>query len=185
MSLKMTYIFLLWNLFLAFLPLLVAFAARYLLKSQVKIHLYFMIILLGLWLLFFPNAPYILTDFIHVRNLPTPMVSFDAFLIFCYAIAAFISGVLSLLFAYESFRSIFKIKESIFLIVCSFLGGLGVYLGRFLRWNSWDVFKDPLFYLKEAILQLGHPFAMKVTMVFCLLIIAGYYIMKKYMRQRV
>ncbi|RYD71977.1 MAG: DUF1361 domain-containing protein, partial [Sphingobacteriales bacterium] len=101
--------------------------------------------LLGSWLLFFPNALYIVTDLVHLRDETNMPWWFDAMLLFAAAFAG-------LLMAFVSLRNVEKylstllskkmVQASIFFLL--FLGSFGVYLGRFERWNSWNIVNDPL-----------------------------------------
>ena len=135
------YGFLLWNLFLAAVPLLITFQIKRFPKitsNKLFFSLFFII-----WLLFLPNAPYIITDFLHLRNGTMPQW-FDILLLMSFAINGLILGLLSmihmqtLLYRYLSLGKV----RSVMIIVC-FLCGLGIYMGRFLRYNSWDIIAHP------------------------------------------
>lgn len=135
-----TYIFLNWNLFLAFIPwFLSTYAIIY--KSTNK---YFLAILIFTWLLFFPNSPYILTDLFHLRNNKSAPIWFDLMLILSFAWNGLLYGFISLM-DIEKIISSYINKKWINLMSISFLflGAFGIYLGRFLRWNSWDIFQNP------------------------------------------
>jgi len=137
------YLFLLWNLFLAWLPLLFADAAQlfYVHRNKVRFWLFFF-----LWLIFFPNAPYILTDFAHLRFWATVGVPtwFDFLMIGAFAVTGILLGLASLQVAGKIFAERFGAFWSwFFLVAVSFLTGFGIYVGRYLRWNSWDVILHP------------------------------------------
>lgn len=135
------YNFLLWNLFLGFLPM--AFAT---LSRDEKIFrsgpLFF-----GagfLWLLFYPNAPYMITDLIHVDN-ATGSVLYDALMIFSFAMQSLFFGFFSLkLMEATVLERYGKGATKTFLYLSILLSSFGIYLGRILRLNSWDVFTHPL-----------------------------------------
>jgi uncharacterized membrane protein len=137
-SLSFHYTSLLWNLFLALLPY---FVSKQLIKCE---GLNFKAaLLLTAWLLLFPNSPYILTDLIHFSPKDNIPFWYDILL---YASAAFnglLPGLVSLR-KVETFLSkhlqVFWVRTSIFF--CLLLSGYGLYLGRFLRFNSWDVITD-------------------------------------------
>lgn len=103
-------------------------------------------LLIAGWLLFFPNALYIITDLIHLgegrKNVP---VWYDAVLIFTSAITG-----LAMAFASLHKVELFLRKQinprvvNKLIIFCLFSGSFGVYLGRFLRWNSWDIVTNPV-----------------------------------------
>lgn len=175
------YLFLIWNLFLAWIP----FQLSVLLDSKkITSHRAAYFVLAG-WLLFFPNALYIITDLIHLEDIETDVpVWFDAILIFTTSVAGLILAFASL-FKVETFLQQ-KIKQPIvnrLIIGCLFLGSFGVYLGRFLRWNSWDIVTHPLILLTQIaapfILPLQHYRTWGVTgmltCLFCLL----YFTIKK------
>lgn len=139
------YNFLLWNLFLGFVPL--CFAAVLVQIGKRFGSLAFWVIA-GLWLLFYPNAPYMLTDFIHVDP-QKGYVLYDALLIFCLAILSTFYGLYSLKLVKEITRNEYGAKLSYTVIGASIvLAAFGIYLGRILRLNSWDVFTKPLETLK-------------------------------------
>jgi uncharacterized membrane protein len=136
------FIFLNWNLFLAFIPwLLMTWLIIYPKIQQYKIAVG---LIICVWLLFFPNAPYILTDLFHLKLKLSMPVWFDMVLIFSFAWTGILFGFLSL-WDIERVLSKFMNRKyipviSIFLL---FLSSFGVYLGRYLRWNSWDIIRNP------------------------------------------
>ena len=97
------------------------------------------------WLIFFPNAPYILTDFQHLAytsgDLP---VWYDVMMLIWFAFTGLLLGMVSLFLMQEIIRREFgRWIGWAFVAVVTSLTGAGVYVGRFLRWNSWDIFRDP------------------------------------------
>jgi uncharacterized membrane protein len=94
----------------------------------------------ALWLLFFPNAPYIVTDLIHLRDRSPVPIWFDAVMLFSFALTGLCLAFVSLLL----FHRIVERRRGtpagwIVVVVVSCLTGFGVYLGRYPRWNSWDL----------------------------------------------
>ena len=135
-----TYLFLGWNLVLAWVPLALSMA---LIGGWAKGRLGRWL-LVGTWFLFFPNAPYMVTDLIHLRpRAPVPLW-FDAVMIFCFAMTA-------LCLAFVSLFVVHRVVEQrrgravgwSFVGLISLFTGFGVYLGRFQRWNSWDPMVRP------------------------------------------
>lgn len=137
------YLFLVWNLFLAWIPFLIAYftyTAR-LTKTQIYI------VVPGaafFWLIFFPNAPYILTDLQHLagnwRDMP---VWYDVMLLLWFAFTGLMLGMTSLFMMQEVIRREFgRWVGWGFVVTVAALSSAGVYVGRFLRWNSWDIFSD-------------------------------------------
>jgi len=96
------------------------------------------------WLIFFPNAPYILTDFQHLVKLRDVPVWYDVILLLWFAFTGLLLGMVSLFLMQEVIRREFgRWVGWGFVAVVSVLTSAGVYVGRFLRWNSWDIFRDP------------------------------------------
>jgi uncharacterized membrane protein len=132
--------FLLWNLFLALLPLLVGRIALLRPRRSGVV-----VALLVVWLALFPNAPYLVTDLVHLtRAGSSAPLWFDLLLLLSF-------GVTGLLFAFRSLDDVLawlcaRLGHAVRLPA---LGGLcllasfGIYLGRFLRWNSWDLLTSP------------------------------------------
>ncbi len=111
--------------------------------------------LLSTWILFFPNAPYILTDLFHLRlsSLSMPLW-FDLVLILSFAWVGLMFGFMSLWdiekilehYLHTSrFRSLlrFPLVIPLFSSALLFISSFGIYLGRYLRWNSWDLIAKP------------------------------------------
>ncbi len=144
------FIFLVWNLFLAWLPLLFAWLSHRYRGTAV--------IYGPLWLLLFPNAPYLVTDLIHLRPYSAAPLWYDAILLFIFALTGLLLGVLSLYFMQALVTRRFgSIVSWLFVIVTTGMSGYGVYLGRFLRWNSWDIFTQPLLLAGDIFNSLTNP----------------------------
>lgn len=134
------FIFLLWNLFLAWLPFQLSV---YFPDKKSAAHWYTWV-LLAAWLLFFPNALYITTDLIHLQSKTTVPAWYDAILLFTAATMGLIMAFASLYRAELFFKRQFSRAGATKLVfACLFFGSFGVYLGRFLRWNSWDIVSHP------------------------------------------
>lgn len=145
---NLRYTFLVWNLFLAWLPLILALAAcgayhrlpqpRPLRRNGAFLGL------AGAWLLFFPNAPYILTDLIHLTARFSRHFWVDLVLILLCAFTGLVLGFVSLyLMQSVVARALGRVASWLFIAAVAALSGFGVYLGRFLRFNSWDVIVKP------------------------------------------
>lgn len=137
---KVSFIYILWNIFLAFIPFIISFILLSLLKEG-KLNRIIFIIGFILWLLFIPNAPYIITDFIHLGEIRSIPVIYDIFLIFSSASVGLVLGFNSFFHIEQIITTKYSPKTTslimgIIILVISF----GIYLGRFLRFNSWDVF---------------------------------------------
>lgn len=136
------FLFLNWNLFLAFIPW--ALTSLVIIKPKFQKSRLTLIVLLGSWLLFFPNAPYILTDLFHLRLKSSMPIWFDLILILSFAWTGLLFGFLSLWDIEKLLRSFMKRTYVIIIsVVLLFIGSFGIYVGRFLRWNSWDILTEP------------------------------------------
>jgi Predicted membrane protein len=139
------YGFLIWNLFLAWIPFIIAYFTYTLTLNRKWI--YFVIPLAAfLWLIFFPNAPYILTDFQHLaypaNDLP---VWYDVMMLIWFAFTGLLLGMVSLFLMQEIIRREFgRWVGWTFVALVTSLTSAGVYVGRFLRWNSWDILQNPI-----------------------------------------
>jgi uncharacterized membrane protein len=146
-----TYAFLNFNLILAWIPLLAALAAYAAGRKRITFYLALPLCTL-IWLIFFPNAPYLLTDFQHLAtdNLKTPLW-FDVIILLWFAWTGLLLGISSLYLMQEIVTKTFNRTIGwFFAIGVTILSSIGVYLGRFLRWNSWDILQDPLPIAKDV-----------------------------------
>lgn len=149
------YLFLVWNVFLAVIP----YAITMYLNTQKnlnKIKLAFWFIA---WLAFLPNAPYIVTDLIHIRIGNHSLLWLDVLVILSFALSGLLLFYLSILDMQNLIVSKFKripITSLTFLIL--FLCGFGVYLGRFLRYNSWEIISNPKVLIVDVFDILISPF---------------------------
>ncbi|QRA42771.1 DUF1361 domain-containing protein [Chryseobacterium cucumeris] len=148
------FLFLNWNLFLAWIPLLLSsFVLAFNIRS--KISLVFIIII---WILFFPNSPYILTDLFHLKARNSIPIWYDLIVILSFAWTGLICGFISLN-DIEKKLSYYGKKNSIngIIVFFLFMSSFGVYLGRFLRWNSWDVLNNPFGLFSDIVVRFIYP----------------------------
>ncbi len=141
--------FLGWNLVLAWIPMLFAFATYGVHFSRTRRNVLFAVCALT-WFVFFPNAPYIITDFVHLDFGTTPaLLWIGLFSIAASAWTGLCLGYVSLCLMQEIVRArCGRIIGWLFVLVMLAVSSLGVYMGRFLRWNSWDVLRHPLILFK-------------------------------------
>jgi uncharacterized membrane protein len=134
--------FLLWNLLLAWIPLVLALAVYDCYRRGVRLGLLAPAVVL--WLLFLPNAPYIVTDFVHLSAAaPTPLW-FDALVVSAFAWTGLLLGLASLYLVHAVVRQRFGATVGwVSALTVLALTSAGVYLGRFLQWNSWDLLVRP------------------------------------------
>lgn len=156
------YLFLNWNLFLAILPWLLSSAILW--NKKIRKNSYISAGVVMIWLLFFPNAPYILTDLFHLKLHATVPVWYDLILILSYAWVALLIGFLSLWDIEKIIGSHFHFPYPKMLTVfLLFISSFGIYLGRFLRWNSWDILTQPYEVTEDIIIRIIHPFQHTTT----------------------
>ena len=142
---KIYYAFLIWNLFLAWLPFLFALLACDEHRAARRHWRWRFVGLAGAWLIFFPNAPYIFTDVIHLTNRYQSHFWVDLVLVLSCALTGFVLGFLSLYLMQSLVARIFgRLMSWLFIAGVAALSGFGIYLGRFLRFNSWDILFQPL-----------------------------------------
>jgi uncharacterized membrane protein len=148
---------LIWNLFLAWLPLIFSIWTIKLYKSNPEKR--WVLIFPGfLWLLFFPNAPYLITDFLHLKQRPGIPIWYDIIMLAAFAWTGFFLAIASL----RTMQMLVKNHLGWFLswIFATFvltLAGIGIYLGRFSRWNSWDIFISPKEIFTDIAVRILNP----------------------------
>ncbi len=148
---------LIWNLFLAWLPYLFTLGIVAIHRLRPR-WWYLLIIPGGLWLLFLPNSFYIVTDLIHITKRQSIPIWYDAGLIAITAWTGIFLANVSLHSVQGVVRSYLgNITSWVFALSVIGLSGYGVYLGRFLRWNSWDLLLDPAEILADSLYPLLHP----------------------------
>lgn len=150
------YLFLVWNLFLGWIPFLLMLVLAW--RAPERRFAWPALPLWLLWLLFLPNAPYLLTDFIHLRPRPPVPMWYDAGLLFSFTAIGWALGILSLLLAERLIRERFGNRyvqwfAPVVLAACAF----GVAMGRILRWNSWDALIHPVAVGRDILRLIRHP----------------------------
>jgi uncharacterized membrane protein len=137
-------IYLLWNIFLAILPFIASSVLLFYHRNG-KLISWAGIIGGLIWLLLFPNAPYIVTDLIHMSRGNSILVLYDTVVLFASAWTGLIIGMYSLAHIDEIIGTRYSKKAAHIAVPFIMLfTSFGMYLGRFLRFNSWDVFINPI-----------------------------------------
>jgi uncharacterized membrane protein len=175
---RWSHLYLIWNLFLAWLPLIFSLAACELHRRGAARTWRFYGAAFA-WLIFFPNAPYILTDLIHLGARHQPHYWVDMILILSFAWTGFLLGFISLFLMHSVVAwRLGKAVGWVFIVVMAGLGGLGVYMGRFLRWNSWDIFINPLGIARDlgrlALDPFGHRNSVMLAVLFGTFMLTAY-----------
>jgi uncharacterized membrane protein len=132
-----------------------------------------------LWLLFLPNTWYVLTDFIHVY--PNGEISqlFDIVLIWLLVLNGFLLGIAGLFLVHRELLARRGLADSwLFIEATIVISSFAVYLGRDLRWNSWDIIANPTGLLVNVSSQIADPFgaprAITITVLFFIVINVTY-----------
>ena len=172
--------YLIWNLFLAWIPLALAV---FVYDRWRRRRGGLLLLALGvLWLLFFPNAPYIATDFVHLRHDPQAPFWYDAVTIAAFAWMGVLLGFASLYLMQTVVRQWRgAVAGWIFAFGAIALGSLGIYLWRFLRLNSWDAVEHPsvLPRIRHAVARdpFAYQEAIAVTIVFTVALSFAYFLL--------
>lgn len=140
---SMYLLFLIWNLFLAIIPYYLSsniysnfFNSNKKIQNSVSTLI---------WLLFIPNSFYMLTDFTHLHFKNTFQFGLDVLILSSFSFTGFYVGLLSLHQIHQLTSAKYGTKTgNIFIFSMSFLAAFGIYLGRVLRFNSWDIISKPI-----------------------------------------
>ncbi len=166
--------FLEWNLFLAWIPLIAAYTAW--VFSLGRKWLYIVIPFIAIvWIIFLPNAPYIITDFKHLTDPRADVpIWFDVMMLMWFSWTGMLLGVVSLYLMQDIVHKEFGRWVSwIMVLIVSALSGLGVYIGRFIRWNSWDIFTNPLDIVSQFVVGAQDPSLRSIAFT---IIFAGFFL---------
>jgi uncharacterized membrane protein len=176
-----SYIFLAWNLVLAYIPYCLANWLS--VHKEIQLSRLKLFLIVVAWLLFMPNSFYIVTDLFHLDNFPGDSW-YDLTLILSFAWNGILFGILSL----GKMESILKFSKGklvagLVVWVVMWLNAFGVYIGRFLRFNSWDIILDP-FSLFQAVGEIllnpyDHKYVWAMTACFSFFMTILYYTVKK------
>lgn len=151
------YHFIPWNLLLACVPYGVSLCVSMLRRAAPR-HGWLVVPLYGPWLLFLPNAPYLLTDFVHLQDKLTIQVWYDTAMLATYAVTGYMLAIVSLALMHRPVRQALGWRVGwVFVVVSLFLAGLGVHLGRAQRFNSWDILAHTRPVVTAALDRLLHP----------------------------
>jgi uncharacterized membrane protein len=139
------HVWLIWNLFLAWIPFILAYFAHALSWKRLWVYIALPFVAI-LWLLFFPNAPYMLTDLQDLargagRGAP---LWYDVIIVVWCSWTGTLLGVISLYLMQDIITRTFnRWLGWVFVFAISGLSSFGIYIGRFVRLNSWDILQNP------------------------------------------
>jgi uncharacterized membrane protein len=136
------YLFLIWNLALAWVPVGCALLARSLFSRAPGLA----VLPVAGWVVFLPNAPYMVTDYIHLGDQPGMPLWYDVMLFSSFAWTSMLLGFLSMLLLRSHAQRLLGVwRAHLLAVIVLVLASFGVALGRFPQRNSWDVFVEPRF----------------------------------------
>ncbi len=177
-SLSVIFLFIPWNLLLAAVPLFFSYKLN---TAQTEKRGY---AFLALWLLFFPNAMYIMTDLFHLKQREGVPLWYDLLILFSAATTGIIMGFVSLLNVERYLQKKIPARYISWAIFGFFmLCGYGIYLGRYLRWNSWDIVAQPSGLLSDVLYDFVHPFRNRECWILTLLFGVWMHILYKYFKR--
>ena len=149
------FLFLIWNVFLAIIP----YAITMYLNTKPNLSKFKLAFWLLVWLAFLPNAPYIVTDLIHIRIGNDSLLWLDILVVLSFAMSGLLLFYMSILDMQQLIKSKFeKLPIETISVFIFFLCGFGVYLGRFLRYNSWEIISQPQILFLDILNIIIEPF---------------------------
>ncbi|HLP20984.1 MAG TPA: DUF1361 domain-containing protein [Chitinophagales bacterium] len=111
------------------------------------------------WLAFFPNSPYIITDLIHLKPRAAMPFWFDTVLMYSFAFTGLVLGMLSAVIVYNKLKELTgRYTAQGIMMVVMLLSGYGIYMGRVLRWNSWNILTHPTGIYYDTVARITDPF---------------------------
>ncbi|QQR55335.1 DUF1361 domain-containing protein [Candidatus Peregrinibacteria bacterium] len=172
-----SYAFLVYNLFLAFIPFaLSTWAFR---KEWKGASCWILFGLSWVWLFFLPNAPYLLTDFYHLKwKTEMSMLWYDIQMLFFYALTALFFFYKSLQQAEQLWLRFFKRGGGFFIGAVVFLCSYAIYLGRYLRFNTWDLILQPWAVFQDMILAPQTLLFWQIVLPFFFFLLPSYFLFK-------
>lgn len=138
------------------------------------------LVLTGLWLLVLPNAWYVMTDFVHVFDSGEISYLYDIAMITVLTLTGFLLGFTSLFMVHRRLLKRLDIFSSTVIIeTVILLVSFAIYLGRDLRWNTWDILTNPgglILNISDRLINpFGYPRALNVTAIFFVMISVIYF----------
>ena len=141
---SLRFVFLYWNLVLAVVPAVLAFW----LVRRIKLYGWYkwpQITLSFIWLSFLPNSFYLVTDMVHLRANFEASFYFDVVMLSSFMLNGLALGFYSVHLIHKEIRRYFSPNFTLAVIgMIFFLCSFATYLGRFVRWNTWDIILQPL-----------------------------------------
>lgn len=154
---QLLYTYLPFNLVLAWIPLGLALWLSHLLKRRLWSS-WLCLALTGLWLVFLPNSFYIVTDLIHLTSVYPEHLVLASVLFFSFALTGLLLGYSSVWLVHRRLLERVSPRAALAAIIVTLLAcSVAIYVGRDLRWNSWDVLLSPDGLLYDLSIRFSHP----------------------------
>jgi uncharacterized membrane protein len=171
---SLTFDYLIYNLFLAWIPLALTIWLQKMLRAKLWSS-WAPFVLTLFWLGFLPNSFYMISDYIHLQEVPRVDLIYDVIMFSSFILNAFFLGLISLYVVHGELRKRVSLVSSWWMMtVTIFLTSFAIYIGRDLRWNTWDVLLNPasiLFDVSDRLLAPHqHPEMFTTTFGFAVLI---------------
>lgn len=170
--------YMIWNLFLAWVALLITLWLEYVIHRNLWSSWYALLVTF-LWMLFLPNTFYMITDFIHVLELPPGGLLHGTFMFMSFVFTGLMLGFISTYLVHMELKKRLGMRSAsliigVVLLICS----VAMYIGRELRWNSWDIVTNPaslLFDITDRLLNVReHPYMFTSIASFFVLLVMMY-----------
>ncbi|SEI77402.1 DUF1361 domain-containing protein [Streptococcus equinus] len=140
---------LIWNMFLALVALDFSLIPYFIKNKAVKV------VAAILWLFFYPNTFYMLTDIVHMNFTSSVLWDKSSLILYMLYVSSILFGVLCGIESVKNIVVIFKVKNyyirMFFIAVLSFVSSFAIHIGRYARLNSWDIFTRPTVVIKEIL----------------------------------
>lgn len=167
-----------WNLMLAWLSLIITLW----LERTVHRNLWsswYALAVTGLWLVLLPNTFYMISDFVHIQEVGRVDLLYDIVMFSSFILNGLLLGLVSLFIVHwELARRVTARTAATFMGVIILLCSFAIYIGRELRWNTWDILTNPssvLFDVSDRVLNpREHPQAFTTTASFFVLLCSTY-----------
>lgn len=157
---------LIWNMFLALVALDLAAWAKFSKRADLKIFF------IPLWLFFYPNTFYMLTDMVHMHFTSTVLWERSSMILFMLYVPSILlgvfSGILSVRYIFDSLSLKQPYLRLLLVGLLSFVSSFGIHIGRYARLNTWDIFTRPVFVMEQIVAVISHdalPFILGFTFI--------------------
>ena len=173
-------IFLVWNVFLALIPYAITMYLDTSRGNKLKLLCWF-----AIWLLFLPNAPYLITDLKHLRLASGHLFWLDVLVLFSFAITGLTLFFITMIAMGRLLAKTFtRLPKKLFECTMCVLTAFGIYLGRILRYNSWEILSNPFQLLTDCFAIILNPMQYKeawlFTICFGCFLYLGYWMFKSF-----